>query len=165
MMFSCRARRVRAPFQYWISVPFWFTALGDIIRQHCRQLRSVTGCLSCVCSMLQSRACRGPSDFRWILASFSQFYWKTTESKRQFSSKMGKNTVKQKRVNWLRVNTAIQFYSLNFTVFFANYASEFPKMTGDLNILLSSMIWEFARICMWICIWKIMLSSKIPIAD
>eukprot|EP01043_Picozoa_sp_COSAG02_P049675 COSAG02_NODE_5014_length_4723_cov_17.363322_3_plen_58_part_00 len=52
MMKSCRARRDPAP-PSSIAFPYLFVqALGNITRQHFRQLRSVSGDLSCIYPVL-----------------------------------------------------------------------------------------------------------------
>ena len=164
-MKSCRAQNSPQPFQYCISVPFLFRVLGNITRQHFRQLRSVTAWLSCVYAILQWHCLPRSLRFSLIFANFSEFFYTTTESKRAFLAKMGKNTVTQKYGNWLRMISTVQTIHFTFYRFLVNYAMQFPKSTGDLFIMLSSMIWEFAWICMWIIIWKIMLSSMMAIAD
>ena len=161
MIKSCSAHRDPAP-PSSTAFPYHFVqALGNITRQHFRQLRSVTAWLSCVYSILQWHCLPRSLRFSLIFANFSEFFCTITVSKREFVAKMGKNTVTQKYGNWLRMISTVQTIQFTFYRFLVNYAMQFPKSTGDLFIMLSSMIWEFAWICMWIIIWKIKCSRPI----
>ena len=73
MISWCRARRDRAPISVLHFRTILVQALGNITRQHCRQLGSVRGEVSCVYLVLQSPARSVAWISRLILADFREF--------------------------------------------------------------------------------------------
>eukprot|EP01043_Picozoa_sp_COSAG02_P085272 COSAG02_NODE_22949_length_734_cov_1.784252_1_plen_161_part_10 len=141
MIKSCRARREVAP-PSSTAFPYHFVqALGNITRQHFRQLRSVTAWLSCVYSILQWHCLPRSLRFSLIFANFSEFFCTITESKREFVAKMGENTVTQKYGNWLRMISTVQTIHFTFYRFLVNYAMDERRLSSRQIRTLFPHIW------------------------
>ena len=127
-----------------IAFPYHFVqALGNITRQHFRQLRSVSGDLSCIYPALHWPARSVDWFLRLILADFVEFTPKYLWIMSGLVSKLGKYTV-----SCILCPEFVSYFKLiqdqkYFTVLFVDFTQILLVRSTEKNIIVSTMTREF----------------------